>query len=330
MAATAGLAGVFWLQRPPEGAAMELASYGEWGFGFYKMNLLAPFDSQGWSWLLPDLPSSKGEIEGYAFLGLGVLLLAVAAVLLVRRAWPAARIGREHVPLIVILLALALFAISPDVAIGAQRFYVSWPAPLLALGHLFRSSGRFAWPLVYCATIAICWVVAHGAGRRAASALLIAAALVQIADGSAGWRAYAGVFARHGATWPTPLRSAFWSQAGHRYRAIRRIAPRNYPPAFRDLAYWALTHRIPGDIVYLARYDAGALEHLTRRRGAELREGRLARDTLWITEGVPAGALARMPRGKGDFVGTIDGVPLYAPGFGRVRPLTSRIVRRGG
>ena len=312
MAATAKLSGVFWLRRAGDSG---LTSYGEWGFGLFKANLLSPIDPEGWSWLLPDLPTNHGEREGFAFLGLGVLLLAVAAIALGRRAGRGLAAGREHGPLIVVLLGFALFAVSQNVAIGRHVLHVPWPGPLLGIGNLFRSSGRFAWPLVYSAMIAICWAVARGGGRRLASALLIAAALVQVADGSAGWRAYAATFAKRGPVWPTSLRSPFWQKAAGRYRAVRMIVPRNQSPLYRDVDAWALAHRLKTDIVYLARVDVGALDNLTRRRAAELGTGRLARDSLWIADGVPPQALAHMPRGSGDFVGTVDGIPLYAPGF---------------
>jgi len=133
--------------------------------------------------------------------------------------------------------------------------------------------------------------------------LLIAAALVQVADSSAGWHAFAAIFAERGPAWPTSLHSRFWVGAGQRYGAVRTIVPRNQSPFYHDVDYWAFAHGMPTDMVNLARVDVGALEDLTRRRASEMREGRLDRDSLWIIEGVPGDALARMPRRKGDFIG---------------------------
>lgn len=51
------------------------------GFGFYRMNLLSLLDSNGvWSQLLPDLPNMPGDYEGFSFLGIGLILLAAAAL----------------------------------------------------------------------------------------------------------------------------------------------------------------------------------------------------------------------------------------------------------
>jgi hypothetical protein len=305
----ARISGVFWLQHPEDGTG--LSSYGEFGFGQFKANLLSPVDSQGWSRLLPDLMSQPGEIEGFAFLGLGVLLLGLAALLLIRRAWPG--IGREHIPLLIVMLGFAAFAVTPHVGLGPYEAEIWWPAPLIGIGNLFRSSGRFVWPLVYCAMIAICWVVARGSSRKAGTALLAAAALVQIVDGSAGWRAYATTFAQQGPSWSTRLTSPFWREAGHRYRAVRLIVPRNQSPDYRDLAAWALANGMRTDIVYVARYDLAAFERLTRKNAAGLSNGTLARDTLWITAGASPEALEKMPRVKGDRIAVIDGIGVFAP-----------------
>jgi hypothetical protein len=58
-------------------------------FGRFSMNLLAPFDSAGYSHLLPALPRAEGQHEGFAWPGLGgwLILLAAFAAALVRRAW---------------------------------------------------------------------------------------------------------------------------------------------------------------------------------------------------------------------------------------------------
>jgi len=133
--------------------------------------------------------------------------------------------------------------------------HVEWPKWLVGTGNLFRSSGRFTWPLVYVAMVAICWLVARGSPRRVGSVLLIAGALVQAADSSAGWRAYGETLALRGQSWPTGLVSPFWKCAGQRYRAVRLVVPRNRLPAYRDLGAWALAHGMTTDVVYLARSD---------------------------------------------------------------------------
>jgi hypothetical protein len=55
------------------------------GFGTFSTDLLALIDPDGWSRVVPEIPSGPGECEGVAFPGLGVLLvLAIDAMLWLR------------------------------------------------------------------------------------------------------------------------------------------------------------------------------------------------------------------------------------------------------
>ncbi len=312
MAATAWLTGVLWLAKTGDGSVHAISI--EWGFGIYKANLLSPIDPRGWSWLIPSQSTTAEEVEGFAYLGAGVLVLLVASVFVARsvEGWPR---RAPHLGLGLALGLLGLLAITPYVALGSHVAHLPWPTPLEALGHMFRSSGRFAWPLVYWLMVALCWVMIRGVGRRSAAALLWLAAIVQIVDSSAGWRGAAEAYARHGNSWQTSLKSPFWTEAAGRYRAVRMIVPRNRYPAYRDIGVWALRHGLKTDVIYLARYDAGSFDALVRRRIAELEALRLPADTLWITDGVLAADLARLAQsGQGQIV-TVDGITVFAPGM---------------
>jgi hypothetical protein len=312
MAAAAWLTGVLWLAKTGDGSIHAISI--EWGFGIYKANLLSPIDPRGWSWLIPSQSTTAEEVEGFAYLGAGVLALLVASIVLFRRVEGRPR-WVPHLGLGLALGLLGLLAITPYVALGSHVVHLPWPAPLEALGHMFRSSGRFAWPLVYWLMVAICWVVVRGAGSRSATVLLWAAAIVQIVDSSAGWRGAAEAYARRGDAWPTALTSPFWTEAAGRYRAVRMIVPRNRYPAYRDIDAWALRHGRKTDVIYLARYDAGSFDALVRRRAAELKALRLPADTLWITDGISTADFARLARSGQGRVATVDGIPVFAPGM---------------
>lgn len=313
--ALARITGIFWLQGAgPDTASAKTMSV-EWGFAIYKANLLTAFDPEGWSLLLPDIRTKPEQIEGFAFLGLGMLLLLAAAPFAWRRLRPQIKLGREHWPLLAILLGCALFSLSDYVELGEHMLHLPWPAPLVGLGNMFRATGRFVWPIAYAAMILIAWTAARGWWRPAASALLIVAALVQLVDTSAGWRAFEPTFAKQGSAWPNRLTSPFWTEAKGRYRSVRFVVPRNRGPFYRDLNPWALEQGMGSDIVYLARYDSGAMDRLIRLRAAQFAQGTLPRDTLWVLDGVPADRIAAMKHRPGDFIGVVDGIPLFAPGF---------------
>lgn len=320
--ATAKISGVFWLQKIADTGPKTMSV--EWGFAIYKANLLTAIDPDHWSYLLPDLKTKPEQIEGFAYLGLGVLLLAIAALVRIGRLRPYLRLDRQHWPLIVILAGCGLFALSNSVELGQHMLHLPWPGPLIGLGNMFRSTGRFVWPLAYAAIILIVWMVARGWRRPIASLLLVVAAIVQVADTRAGWGGFSGILAQRGSQWPTTLQSPFWTEARGRYRAVRLITPRNHVPYYQDINSWALANGMASDVIYLARYDTASLERLVQVRAAEFREGRLARDTLWIIDGEPVEAVAAMPRRPQDFLGMIDGLWLYAPGFKAAKPSDHR------
>lgn len=145
------------------------------GFGFYSMNLNAPFNptSRGgysWSRLLPVLPQTLGNYDGFNYLGLGMLLLmALAAALCLGRLakkgpdrWGAlARALRKNGWLLAACLGLALYALSNVVTWGGDVL-LEYPLPeqVLLLCNIFRASGRMFYPvyyLLFLAALCLLW-----------------------------------------------------------------------------------------------------------------------------------------------------------------------------
>jgi hypothetical protein len=124
------------------------------GFTWYSANLNSLFNPGGLSRILPGLPASPGQYEGYGYLGLGALvLLAWAAVLLYRGREELRRSGwRRFMPLGIAVTAMAVFSLSSRVLLGTwtlvsyQKLFLDLFAPL---AETFRSPGRFIWPLHY-------------------------------------------------------------------------------------------------------------------------------------------------------------------------------------
>ena len=51
------------------------------GFGYFSFNLNGFFNSQGWSSFIGELPLVDGQYEGFAYLGLGVIILLAIALI---------------------------------------------------------------------------------------------------------------------------------------------------------------------------------------------------------------------------------------------------------
>lgn len=164
-----------------------LDSAGSHGFGYYSMNLNALFNPAGLSYFLPSLPRGPGQYEGYQYLGAGgLMLLTVAGGLLMRSTRSRDRtLSPIHYRtrfLIFYGVAATLFAISLPALFG-DRVVVDFTLPEFAKSALgvFRTSGRFFWPvayLLYLGALIIIWRRA----RPIAVPLLLTSCLIQFID----------------------------------------------------------------------------------------------------------------------------------------------------
>jgi hypothetical protein len=167
--------------------------------GFYSMNLDGPWRPAG-SGLLGQTWTGGGfegasnasggqGIEGYQYLGAGVLGLIVLALAVVcanpsvRR--EITRRGAAFWALAAATLLLAIWAVGPRAYLGDHLVYdLKLPeAPAKAIG-VFRAHGRFFWLpgyLLLAASVVIIW---RALPSKAASAVLVAALALQIVDSS--------------------------------------------------------------------------------------------------------------------------------------------------
>ncbi len=137
------------------------------GLGTYSFNLNGFLNPNGWSFLLPTLNTTGGgQVEGYAYLGAGILaLLPVSFVLFV---WNERNLLRDKswwvntvlsaLPWLVICGVSLVAAVSPTVtAFGRTLFTIPLPSVIIKIWSVFRATGRLIWPAVYILTIfAIC------------------------------------------------------------------------------------------------------------------------------------------------------------------------------
>ncbi len=130
------------------------------GYRVFSMNLLALGDPRGWtSILLPRLPgATSGQYEGYNYLGVGVLVVALIVVgmaVLQRRKLPSLNL-RWLVPLLLCCLVLTLLALSTRITLGSRTLVDLDPGEKLSpyLASL-RASGRLFWTPYYLILVVV-------------------------------------------------------------------------------------------------------------------------------------------------------------------------------
>ncbi|UMR31021.1 hypothetical protein MJ904_01770 [Massilia sp. MB5] len=152
----------------------------EWGFGFYSMNLLAPFTG-GKLVRLAHATAHAGQGEGYNYLGLFFLGLLAAAYRLRRRLDPG--FWQRHRVLLLLLTMMSVYALSTTVYLGSLQL-LDWYLPQWTgrITSQLRASGRFFWPVGYAAMVFAVFTVARQHAWRQRGALLLAVAALQLWD----------------------------------------------------------------------------------------------------------------------------------------------------
>ena len=254
-------------------------------YGVYSFNLLGFFNSYGWSMVLPGLPTeSSAQMEGYSYLGLGVIALIVLIVLeaiakLRRPHWP-----RTHWPLLVVTLLTVAFAASTVLRIGPWTLI---DRPLdTALLAMFRSSGRFIWVAYYLTILAAIVLTLKRFGATAASAVLAGALGLQMYDYTSSHRQAAQL--RAGVNWPPPMKTL--DDPGWDQMAVNRLhltllppAPCGDPPGpILPMQLVAARNHLTYNTAYVSRWNPEDEYRYCDRLTDQLAKGDLHSDELYV------------------------------------------------
>lgn len=153
------------------------------GYGDFSMNLNALVNPMGWSRLLADLPIIRYQAEGFNYLGLGLILLLIFSVLRYIQNKKYRKFKIEHLPLVLVIIALTALSVSHVVALNSN---ILFSLPLAEefkdkTFGLFRSSGRFFWPVYYLIVIGAFYVIKNYKFKISIVILILAVA-IQVFD----------------------------------------------------------------------------------------------------------------------------------------------------
>jgi hypothetical protein len=245
--------------------AVSSASGSLGGYGFFRMNLLSPFDPKGWSYIMRTLPLPSDYGEGYMYFGLGLLLLWPFALYQFIRNRDIRKTFQktifQHSFFIITLVFLSLFAISNHIAIGRKEFGFGISDSVYAIASIFRASGRFFWPMFYALNLACIFIILKAYSKRTAIVLLGMGCFLQVVDTSAGWRAMYQQISDPTKNIPHELnlKNAFWDQAAQQYEQVQLVPPQDKAAGWDQIALYAAKHHLSTNAVFFARADIGKL-----------------------------------------------------------------------
>ena len=260
------------------------------GYGFFRMNLLSPFDPKGWSYILRTLPLPSDWGEGYVYFGLGLLLLwPFALYKFVRDGTLRVLLKNEifkHLFLALVLIALSLFAITNHIAIGRKEFGFGISDSVYAIASIFRASGRFFWPMFYVLNLVCIYIVIRAYSKRSAMILLGVACLLQVLDTSAGWRLIHQQISDPTKNIPHELnlKSPFWEEAAKHYQEVRLVAPQDKGAGWDQIALYAAKYHLSTNAVFLARVDREKLNESQKSFLQELNNSSWNANSLYVLQ----------------------------------------------
>ncbi|MFJ2462958.1 DUF6311 domain-containing protein [Pseudomonas sp. NPDC087615] len=287
------------------------------GFGLYRANVLTLFNANNWSYVLKDLPNGLGDSEGFGFLGLGLLLLAVCGLVGVLRGQTGLGVAlRRYVFLLLALVGLTVFALSNNIAVGGLNFVYPLPDNIIAIANIFRASGRMFWPVYYAIILVIVFLVIRANPPRTAICLLSLALVVQVADTRSGWSLVRKMLmVEPSAHWATPFKDPFWQSAAAHYKKIRWILPQNLSAQWLKVASFAASHGLPTDAVYLGRMGKDQWQRADRHTSEMLDSGQYEADSLYLLSDRALLQAVSTVNTRNDLFARIDGFYVLAPGW---------------
>ena len=281
------------------------------GYGIYSSNLNTFFNPLQYSKFLPALPLAiRGQWEGSAYLGLGVMLLLVIAVVGLMLSLKTVHINKWSCLLgILASLGLTVFAVSNRVAWG-ETILAEFNIPVIwqKLGGIFRSGGRLIWPVMYLLIILALagTILLRRYWKWMPAVILAVCALLQITDLSPMWLGIKNTD-RANVEYETALTSSAWEAIGDSkidkievftiYGTYdRKEAPINYYYGLDDtfdLAEFAQKNGMSINDFYLSRRNGKAIEEEKVRAYQDILDGKASEEVLYVFLNVPKEILER-------------------------------------
>ncbi len=274
------------------------------GLGRYRATLASPMDSfdglgTAWSRFLPDVTSTPGSNEGFAFVGAGVLLLVVVAFVML-----VFRLGRSSTSTIraqwhvgAALVVLSFLSLSPRIGVaGRELISYNIPEALMPIFSSLRSSGRLMWLPIYALTIAAVISIA----RRPAIgfAVVMAAMFLQITDSFTALRETRERFTDTSVTLITD--DPRWDEWADGRSHIVSIPPLNNDPLWVDLAVLADRNAMTTNAAYVSRTDSQQFEELVESTQADLTSLTFDSDTVYVITNYPPNPMSDKIREMAD------------------------------
>ena len=302
--------------------SIQSASSASRGFGDFRTNLLAIFNSRGWSYFIKPIPLrdsvEAATGEGFQYLGAGsILLLCSSLYALLSQKIKLSELIRlltkYYSFLSIALIVLALISFSNNVGFGPWNLRIPLPEFVINLLSVVRASSRLFWPMYYAIILGILWMIIKAYTSRKAIVLLTFAALIQIVDTSVGWLNIRDkINLSPTSEFKTKLISPFWKFTGQHYK---NIVSNGGQENWESFGVFASSNQMATNIAYLARTDISKELESFKVVNQQLYQGPLNPKTLYVIPDWKIAPERIQFEVDKDLLIRIDGINLLAPGW---------------
>ena len=232
-----------------------------WGYGYYNLNLNSFFNPLShtyteinWSNFISVKPIQNGESEGFSYLGISGLIFLV---LFFKHIF----FGNKNIifePRSVLLITIIIFflSLSNNITFGDTTI-INYPLNkyLYGLASLFRSSGRFIWPIYYF--IFIIGIISIYILFPKKNIFILSILLsIQLFDISGGLKHYFNGKQYKVSSNNIYADYEYWKKISKQFENLRLLKPKNDSQIYKKLSPIIIRNYFKStDVVYLSRVN---------------------------------------------------------------------------
>jgi hypothetical protein len=314
------------------------------GLGIYSANINALINPQGYSKYLINLPTAtNGQGEGFAYLGLGiisalfvVIYIKIEELLKLKKEKFIEYIKNNPTNFLLFIAAIIFFilALSPVVSLNKNiLFTIPCPAIIKKIWSIFRSTGRFMWPILYIIYIYVIKQIICKSTKKHAIIFLCICTIIQISDLSNIIIQKNDYFSKK-MEYVSQLKSSIWSDLAHEnYKHIvflkNVVGKEDLVWSFCD---YAIKNNMTVNDANIARKDSEFIDQVKNQYIEELKKGNGENDTIYVfgnSEDANKVFLPEYPLNYYNIDGIIIGVKEQIPGMEEYRATLVENLKNG-
>jgi hypothetical protein len=258
----------------------------------FKFDLLQPFNFFGWSYVASRYGSETlGNFDAFGYLGPGYIFLLSVSFLYLRETNNSLfHLLSKYKHLSMAIFLMFLYSLTNTITIARKEILsFELPKQLLPIIEIFRSAGRFAWPLLYSIMLFLIYLVLRKQKLAFSMLLLTLASIFQLVDTNYYWRNLSELSddrrVREELLLPSNL-SIEIGRAGNRLVSYSDVKKYWEPCPYWDLiGYIAIENSISTNCIRTSKLNVEELRISNNFAEQEIVQKRLRKDTSYFLNG---------------------------------------------